>query len=57
MPFFYRATDPPHFPIQFLCNNIHRPTVTTYEDLGTMVYDENIRTKFKCNTNVNSSSN
>lgn len=55
--FYFRATEPSHFPIQFLCNNIHRPHITTYEYLGTIDYNEEHRTKITFRNNVNQLTN
>lgn len=55
--FHFRATEPSHFPIEFLCNNIYRPHLTTYEYLGTIDYNEEHRTKITFRNNVNQHTN
>jgi len=46
------ATDPSSFSIKFSCNNIHAESTSPYHSLGTLVYDQHCRTKFKCHTNI-----
>ncbi|VVC46033.1 Virilizer, N-terminal [Cinara cedri] len=45
-------TDPSHFPVQFMCNNLNRPNATSYEYLGEMDYDETDRIQMTCRNNI-----
>lgn len=50
--FYFRDTDPSHFPVQFMCNNLNRPNATSYEYLGEMDYKEADRIQMTCRNNV-----
>ena len=52
--YFFRATNPSQFDIEFFVNDLSKPGASTFESLGGLEYKQNVNIQLECDRRVSS---
>jgi hypothetical protein len=50
--YFFRATNPSQFEIEFFVNDLSKPGASTFESLGGLEYKQNVNIQLECDRRV-----